>query len=196
MRKAIIFLLIAGMVGCKSGDESPEELNPLVSLLNITALQGYGWTGVLTKHDCAAENVVVTTINCAIYGELEQETVANVGNNAVVAFQVTSPTAMGGQFTLILPNFNLNPVNTYYAVASSLTIEQGYDTGSGPTQTIRLPASLTTTANSTQLEILEFSAQQDPKNLPGTMKVRLSQPSNPSAGALVVTYGFNLSKLF
>ena len=73
MRKAIIVLLIAGMVGCKSGDESPEELNPLVSLLNITALQGYGWTGVLTKHDCAAENVVVTTINCAIYGELEQE---------------------------------------------------------------------------------------------------------------------------
>lgn len=197
MRKAIIVLLIAGMVGCKSGDEAPEEQNPLVSLLGLSALPGYGWAGQLTNQTCTAENVVSTVITCPIYAALEQETIANVGNNATVVFQTPAPNRVAGAFSFILPGYNLSPVNPYQVIASTLTVEQGYDTGSGPTQSIRLPAALTaTSANTTQLELLEFVAQQDPKNLPGTLKVRISQPSNPSAGALVVTYGFNFSKLF
>jgi len=197
MRKAIIVLLIAGMVGCKSGDEAPEEQNPLVSLLGLSQLQGYGWAGQLTNQTCTAENVVATVITCPIYAALEQEAIANVGNNATVIFQTPMPNRVSGAFTFILPSYNLSPVNPYQVVATTLNIEQGYDTGSGPTQSIRLPAAVTaTSANTTQLELLEFVAQQDPKNLPGTLKVRISQPSNPSAGALIVTYGFNFSKLF
>lgn len=197
MRKAIILIVLAGLVGCKSGDEAPEEQNPLVSLLGLTSLQSYGWSGTLTNQTCAAENIVNTVINCEIYSALEAETLSYVSNNGTVIFQTPTPNRIAGVFTFVLPNYNLNPLNTYQVVANSMTMEQGYDTGSGAVQIIRLSAGATATSvNNTQLELLEFSATQDPRNLPGTLKVRLSQPSNPSAGAIVVTYGFNFSKLF
>ncbi|MCE9597994.1 MAG: hypothetical protein K8S54_08500 [Spirochaetia bacterium] len=197
MRIAITLLLsLALFVGCKSGDEAPTEVSPLVSLLNLNYVEAYAWNGTLTSRECAADNVITQVISCETYQALEQETVATVPNNATIVFQHTANNVLNANLTLVLPNYNLLPTNLYQ-VSASIVTEQGYDTGSGNINTMRLGSQMSSvSANTTRAELIDFSATNDPAILPGTMKVRLSDSSQPNAGSLVVTYGFNLVRMY
>lgn len=197
MRIAFTALItMALFVGCKSGDEGPTEVSPLVSLLNLNYVDAYAWNGALTSRECSADNVVTQVISCETYQTLEQDTVALVPNNATIVFQHTANNVLNANFTLVLPNYNLLATNLYQ-VSTSIVSEQGYDTGSGNINTLRLGSQLSTlSTNNTQVDMIDFTATHDPTVLPGTMKLRLSQPGNPNAGSLVVTYGFNLVKMY
>ncbi len=192
----IVLLMFAAFVGCKSGDEAPQETSPLVSLLGLNLVTGYGWTGELTSQSCSADTVQNTVLTCPFFNSLEAQTVAAVPNNGTLVMQLNS-NRLAGAFTFVLPNYNLIPTNVYY-ITANLTTEQGYDTGSGAVTTIRYQSTVSTqtSASTTNVEILDFAATQDPSYLTGNMKLRFSSPTNPSAGALVATYGFKFDKLF
>ncbi|MBL8021294.1 MAG: hypothetical protein JNM27_16610 [Leptospirales bacterium] len=197
MRIAITALLtMALFVGCKSGDEGPTDVSPLVSLLNLNYVEAYAWNGALTSRECSADNVVNQVISCETYQALEQDTVATVPNNATIIFQHTANNVLHANMTLVIPNYNLLPTNLYQVTANVVT-EQGYDTGSGNVNTMRLGSQLSSlSSNTTRAELIDFSATNDPANLPGTLKLRLSDSAQPNAGSLVVTYGFNLVKMY
>lgn len=197
MRIAITALLtMALFVGCKSGDEAPTDVSPLISLLGANYVEAYAWNGALTSRECASDNVITQVISCETYQTLEQDTIATVPNNATVLFQQPANNVLVSDMTLILPNYNFLATNVY-RVSASIVSEQGYDTGSGDINTLRLGAQLSSTSvNDTRIELLDFSATHDPQNLPGTMKLRLSQPGNPNGGSLIVTYGFNLVRMY
>lgn len=199
----LLLLMFAVFTGCKSGDEAPQETSPLVSLLGLNLVTGYGWTGRLTSQTCSADTIQSTYVSCPVFNELESQTVAAVPNNATLVMQLYN-NRLSGQFTLILPHYNFIPTNLYQ-ITTSMTTEQGYDTGSGAVTTVRqafsntVPYTVTYTTqstNTTQVDLLDFAATQDPNYLSGSMKLKFTQPSNAAAGQIIATYGFKFDKLF
>jgi len=198
IRNALAALLFAVLfVGCKGGDEAPPKFGELIPLLNSNAITGYGWQGSLASTQCGASDVVTQVMSCAVYQSLEQTTLSSYPDNATLNLQLNANT-LTGYFTLILPGYNLLATNAYQLTGVPLSTEAGYDTGSGPPTTVRYTGSPVTaqSANSTQVQLVSFSAQQDSQHMPGTMQLLLSMPGNSQAGTLSVTYAFNWNKLY
>lgn len=169
MRKiglVIAFLLMLWIPSCKSGDESPPEISPLLALLQINTVEDTTYNGSARQSACHDDPLLS---RCPLLQQAETTMFQSLQYNLFVVLFLRNG-AITGNIHLITPHFDSHPHDyrfdvtgtTDYAPDQSRTIQLN------PVSSIATPEN-----NALVLDFSRFSVSETPDTMTGTMTLGL-----------------------